>query len=155
MANWQTREEKIEDIYRLYESGLYLSRHFHKYIRIPLTEQASLRGLNEDTLRSIYHYFSSDNRCVHRTVKSVEEHVVPINEIVKILTDQYTNRKESFNHEFIGKVLDKCLWIVFITDEENKKLNSLGLKNKMPDGWNWETDSAFVRYEKANIIVSR
>ena len=48
MANWQTREEKIEDIYRLYESGLYLSRHFHKYIRIPLTEQESLRGLNED-----------------------------------------------------------------------------------------------------------
>ena len=155
MANWQTIEEKVDDIYRLYESGLYMSRHFHKYIRIPLTEQASLRELDENTLRSIYHYFSSEKRCADRKAKSVEEHVVPINVIVEILTNQYKNRKESFNREFIRRVLDKCLWIVFVTDEENKRLNSLGLKKTMPNGWNWETDSPFVRYDIAKIKVSR
>ena len=56
MANWQTIDEKVEDIYRLYESGLYMSRHFIKYIRIPLTEQATLRELDEVTLRKLYHY---------------------------------------------------------------------------------------------------
>ena len=154
MANWQTIDEKVEDIYRLYESGLYMSRHFIKYIRIPLTEQATLRELDEVTLRKLYHYCSSDERCKNRESKTVEEHVVPIKAIVDILTDQYENRRGQFNHEFIRRVLDKCLWVVFITDEENKRLNSLGLKKAMPNGWNWETDSPFVRYDIANIKVS-
>lgn len=155
MANWQTLEEKVEDIYRLYTSGLYMSRLFIKYIRIPLTEQATLRELDEATLRKVYHYCSSDERCKNREAKTVEEHVVPIKTIVEILTDQYINRKESFNYEFVRRVLEKCLWVVFITDEENKRLNSLGLKKTMPNGWNWETDSPFIRYDIAQIKVSR
>jgi len=155
MANWQTLDEKVDDIYRLYTSGLYMSRHFIKYIRIPLTEQATLRELDEVTLRKLYHYFSSDERCKDREAKTIEEHVVPIKAIVDILTDQYTNRKELFNREFIRRVLDKCLWVVFITDEEDKRLNALGLKKTMPNGWNWEADSPFVRYDIAKIKVSR
>jgi hypothetical protein len=155
MGNWLSLEEKVEDIYRLYTSGLYMSRLFIKYIRIPLTEQATLRELDEVTLRKVYHYCSSDERCKNREAKTVEEHVVPIKTIVEILTDQYINRKESFNHDFIRRVLEKCLWVVFITDDENKRLNSLGLKKTMPNGWKWETDSSFIRYDIAKIKVSR
>ena len=155
MANWQTIDEKVEDIYRLYTSGLYKSRLFIKYIRLPLTEQATLRELDEDTLRKVYHYYSSDERCKNRNAKTVEEHVVPIKTIVDILTAQFTNRRALFNREFIKMVLEKCLWVIFITDEENKRLNSLGLKKTMPNGWNWETDSPFIRYDIANIKVSR
>ena len=151
---WQSVEDKIDEIYKLYNSGLYKSQHFCKYIRIPLTEQASLRKLDEKTLRSLYHYCSSDERCENRSARSVEEHVVPIRTIISILTNQYENNREQFTRQFIKEVLEKCLWIVFITSEENKKLNAVHLRHSMPNGWDWKRDSPFIRYEIAGIKVS-
>ena len=151
---YQNLDEKIEEIYNLYKSELSSSKNFRKFIRIPLTEQSSLRKLSEDELRTIFHYFRSEERNECREGKSVEEHVVSINTIISILSDQYQSTPDNFTKEFIKDVLEKCLWVVFITDDENKRLNQLGLKNKMPDGWSWRTDNPFIRYQMANIKVS-
>ena len=45
------------------------------------------------------------------------------------------------------------MWVVFVTEEENQRLNDLGLKNDMRDDWDWKNDSPFARYEKAKIKV--
>ena len=153
MAKYQSLDSKVEDIYKLLNSGLSESQNFIKFIRIPLTEQSTLRPLSEDKLRSeLFHYRSSKARCKDRTADSVEEHVVPIKVITEILLSEY-EKKGSISKQFIKKVLDKLLWVVFVTEEENQRLNELGLKNDMPDDWDWKKDSPFARYEKAKIKV--
>ena len=126
---------------------------YYKFIRLPLTEQKSLRGLNEETLRSIYHYQSSIQRNSARDQKTVEEHAVPVKIIADILADYCLADEDNEIQDRIREVLDRLLWVVFITYEENKKLNRIGLKSSMPEGWSWKTDSPFIRYELAGIEV--
>lgn len=153
MEQWQTLDQKVDEIFKLYRSGLLDSPNFRKYIRIPLTEQASLRGLDEDALRKVYHYCSSVERCKDRKAKTIEEHVVPIRTIIEIFNTRYREDPSSFTKTFIKEVLEKLLWVVFITKEEDSRLSKMGLKQKMPNGWNWQTDSPYARYEMAHIIV--
>lgn len=154
MPKFQTLESKVDDIYKLFTSGMVDSENFRKIIRIPLTEQSSLRGLSEEELRNdLFHYRSSKARCKNRSAKSVEEHVVPIKVITDILIDEYKLKCNKITKAFIKNVLEKLLWCAFITEEENQKLNDLGLKNNMPDGWNWKKDSPFARYELAKIKI--
>lgn len=154
MPNYQTLNSKVDDIYNLFTGGVSNSVNFLKFMRITLTEQNSLRELSEEELRNnLYHYRSSKARCKDRTVKTVEEHVVPINVITEILIEEYKSKGETITKAYIKKVLERLLWCVFVTDEENKRLNDLGLKNNMPKGWNWKNDSPYARYELAKIKV--
>ena len=150
--SFQSLEEKVSDILAIFQGGLHHSRYFYKYIRISLTEQSSLRGLNEQELRRVYHYFSSIERSKNRTEKSVEEHAVPVKVLAEILRDEYEKNPQQFE-KFIPLVLERCLWVVFITERENRKLNELGLKQKMPEGWDWKRDSPFIRYQLCGIAL--
>ena len=40
---------------------------------------------------------------------------------------------------------------VFLTKEEDAKLNSMFLRSDMPSGWSWESGDIFIRYKIADI----
>ena len=72
------------------------------------------------------------------------EHVVPTMVIVNMLMDMkpLTKRK-------VEKRLKKYLHVLVVTKEEHRKLNSSGLRYKMPEDWDGE--NVWARYEKVGI----
>lgn len=154
MPKYQTLNGKVDDIYSIFVGGLVHSNYFLKYLRISLTEQKTVRNLPENQLRQIYHYQSSNDRIKHYNEKAVESHAVPVKVIADILVDQFTYNRNNFTKEFITHVLERLLWVVFITKEEQAKLNSNGLRQQMPKNWDWEKDSPYIRFEINNIQVN-
>ena len=72
------------------------------------------------------------------------EHVVPTMVIVNMLMDikSITNRK-------VENRLKKYLRVLVVTKEEHQKLNSSGLRYKMPE--DWDGKNVWARYEKVGI----
>lgn len=92
------------------------------------------------------------------------EHAVPCDEINRIgidIVNSHQPLRSSEKDDVLTELADmikKLLIVVWISDAEAKKLDSnppegLGLKTTMPDGWNWETDSALERLNVAGIKV--
>ena len=72
------------------------------------------------------------------------EHVVPMQYIVDLLMDMkpITNQK-------VKNVLKKYYYVMLITKEEHAKLNSSGLRSKMPE--NWDGKDVLARYKAVGI----
>jgi len=73
------------------------------------------------------------------------EHVVPQMVIVNILMDRpdLTKRK-------VGNILKKYFYVMLVTKEEHERLNSSGLRSKMPE--DWDGKDVWARYRQVGII---
>jgi len=77
------------------------------------------------------------------------EHVIPTAFCYKRIFELYKN--DQFDLE-VFKSMFKDISVCFILKEEDKRLNEKGLKEKMPDKWDWG-DDPFARYKKCGIKV--
>lgn len=78
--------------------------------------------------------------------KLIHEHVVPKSVIIKRLMN--LSKPSSKN---VNDVLQHFCIGVVVTAEEDQRLNRLGLRAKMPEGWNGK--NPWARYAKAKIKV--
>lgn len=82
--------------------------------------------------------------------KGHREHVVPC---VMIQVQAYKMFTNGYTVEDVSKMIKDNLIIVYITKEEQEKLdNELKLKRTMPNNWNFG-DNPYARLELANIKV--
>ncbi|MCE2597380.1 hypothetical protein K6Y31_21655 [Motilimonas cestriensis] len=76
----------------------------------------------------------------------IQEHLVPrtiiFNELLKI--KRITPKK-------VDDLLGELLIIVLVTKDEDRKLDKIGLRSKMPEGWCYG-DDPFQRHEAAGIV---
>ena len=80
--------------------------------------------------------------------KGHREHIVPC---ALIRNQSYKMFNNGYLIDDVAKMLHNNLIIVYITTEEQKKLDvELGLKTVMPSGWKFG-DTPFKRLEQANI----
>jgi hypothetical protein len=77
----------------------------------------------------------------------IYEHPVPASVIRSEILSSASNRSR------VREILSAETPVAVITREENKTLDSLKLKNKMPDDWRFG-DSVWARYRVAGIIMS-
>ncbi len=76
--------------------------------------------------------------------KLIHEHAVPKSEIIKIII-----KRQHRSAAAVNRILSKYCVGVAITRDEDKKLNNLGLRVKMPDGWDKQDIRA--RHRAADI----
>jgi len=72
------------------------------------------------------------------------EHVVPQMEIVNMLMDMEPKIAKD-----VENVLKKYLRVLLVTKEEHAKLNSSGLRSKMPK--DWDNNDVWARYRAVGI----
>jgi N12 class adenine-specific DNA methylase len=111
-------------------------RVYSQYIRYALDEVSDI-----NFCRSVAANDLKRNDVIH-------EHVVPHSIVMNKLISL-----ENLTHENIESVIKKFYVICAITKEEDKKLNTVGLRSKMPKYWNDKSDSIFARYELAGIKI--
>lgn len=81
--------------------------------------------------------------------KGYREHLVPCATLRDHAADMFRAGKMP---EDVAAMLQRFLRIVHITREEADRLNyDVGLKNKMPDGWDWDSGDVKERLHMANI----
>tara|TARA_B110000285_G_C14701444_1_gene413622 strand:+ start:130 stop:594 length:465 start_codon:yes stop_codon:yes gene_type:complete len=81
----------------------------------------------------------------------VKEHIVPL----KVITDKLKELDSNCTIEQIKSIIDEFLHFATITKEEDKRLSSLGFKQKMPNEFYEENHNMFgdifARYKVAEI----
>ena len=82
----------------------------------------------------------------HQKVGLTYEHAVPLRTLFDLLMECRESKKD------IEASIKKFFFVTWVTDEEDSRLNQLGLRSKMPDGWNPEA-SPHARYHAAGIEV--
>ena len=82
----------------------------------------------------------------HQKAGLTYEHAVPLSTLFNILMNCRHSKSR------IEKAVKKFFFITWVTDEEDRKLNDLGLRSAMPDGW---VDSMCprARYDAAGIVL--
>ena len=93
-------------------------------------------------------FYTSKNAINLDRSNVIHDHVVPHNIVMGKLL-----KLNPINETNLKSIIYKYLVICKITKEEDRKLNSAGLKSKMPMDWNEDTDSIFARYEKVGIEI--
>lgn len=73
----------------------------------------------------------------------IVEHAVPRQAIYKILINQEPTK------DFISNILRTNIVRVFVTKDEDDKLNKLNLRSKMPE--NWDRQDILARHKQAGI----
>jgi hypothetical protein len=86
------------------------------------------------------------SRLKERPNPLVHEHVIPKGIVIKRLLELPDKTADSVN-ELMAKY---CIGAV-VTKAEDDRLNSRGLRSKMPDGWN--EDDVWARYKEAEILL--
>lgn len=81
-----------------------------------------------------------------------KEHVVPRVLICEECHRMFERDSSDEALHSVARFIGKFLKVVLITQEEQRRLDyELGLKQRMPDGWTFETGSVFARLEAACI----
>jgi hypothetical protein len=115
---------------------------FSKALREPIYYLWELRYGNKNTAPK----YRSKNALNLRFGKDkiVYDHAIPFNYLLKILLSD-----ENLTIESLRLILNKHCVCCIITIEENRILNSFGLKDKMPKGW--DENECLARYRVAGI----
>lgn len=91
-------------------------------------------------------YYSGNKK----TSGYTEEHIIPSDYVMRILLEITLNDKIEEDFDILmGKYFQVRLNI-----DDDRKLDQIGLKSKMPSGWDYKTDDPFDRYRAANIDLS-
>lgn len=134
-----------------------------------LTKILSCKGLHVHTRRAVLYkaiedyskilkrdncYWSAKaQRC--DGVTYILEHPVP----KSVITDKIIPEDDSLapNDDQLEALLKRAfndlIPVCWVTKEEDEKLRKEKLKNRMPDGWDWNTGSAWDRYREVAIEV--
>ena len=138
----RTIEQKIECIKKvILNSQEHIkagdpTRVYSQYVRYALDE---VKGLN----------FCTSKKAKGLKRKEVtHEHVIPHSIVMNKLFSL-----DSLTNENIMSIIQKYYVICAITKEEDKRLNAIGLKSKMPEGWDEANDNVLARYESAGISI--
>jgi len=90
-------------------------------------------------------YIPRSKRAMGKNLRTCDvEHVIPTQVIVNMLMDMKPLTKRKVENR-----LKKYLHVLVVTKEEHRKLNSSGLRYKMPD--DWDRKNIWARYEKVGI----
>jgi hypothetical protein len=81
------------------------------------------------------------------TVRLMVDHAVPLAVMVK----QLFRPDADLNKEALRKYLRRWYHLGLLTSAEDAKLNSLGLRSRMPKNWNGE--DLIARYRAADIVT--
>ena len=80
----------------------------------------------------------------HRQASLTYEHAVPLGILHELLFDA----REDIS--MLDPVLDKFFQTTWVTEAENRQIDSVGLRSKMPA--DWDGFDRFARYEAAGIV---
>lgn len=61
------------------------------------------------------------------------------------------HRQGKLTEAFVAKLIKEKLFCALITKEEDALLSKAGLRNKMPEGWSFETGDMSARYRVVGI----
>lgn len=92
------------------------------------------------------------------------EHIIPtevvychLDKFCQPLKELYRQDKKKFYEQkrqkeaYIVKLIKEKLFCALITKEEDALLSKAGLRNKMPEGWSFETGDMLARYRVVGI----
>lgn len=109
-------------------------RIYSQYMRYALEQVSSIN------------FYISNNAIGLKRKDVIHEHVVPHSFVMnKLLSLNPVTTEEILN------IVNKYFIICVVTRQEDKLLNSAGLRTKMPEGWDEENGSMFARYEAVGI----
>ena len=134
-----------------------------------LTKILSCKGLHVHTRRAVLYKAIEDyskilkrDRCFWSVkaqgcdnAKYVLENPVP----KSVITNKITPKEENLapNHNQLEALLKRAfndlIPVCWVTKEEDAKLRKEGLKDSMPDDWDWNTGCVWDRYKEAKIEV--
>lgn len=83
-------------------------------------------------------------------VKRLREYLVPYENLLDRVAEMF---KEGKTVEDVAKMLQRLLRVILITEDELLYLEKLGLKNKMPDGWDWDHGDVKARLNEAEMEI--
>ena len=138
-----------------------------------LTKILSCKGLHMHTRRAVLYKAIEDHskilkrdggffwsvmaqQCDH--TEYILEHPVPKSVITDKITPKDENPAPNENQleALLKRAFNELISVCQVTKEEDARLRKEGLKDRMPDGWDWNTGSVWDRYKQAEIeIVSR
>lgn len=169
MVDWEVRNGLVKDRkFALSQEIKELLENYHIKISIKAMDIVHDRSIwtdkfrnskdfNEvsqkiiDTIRSkgiftygIWKYFNKQ--------KIRWDHTVPTSVIIDKILSLYDSKSLTF--EAFSSIVQDAGFITIITEDEDKKLNELGLRQKMPADWDLNgATNAFARYDKAGIEI--
>jgi hypothetical protein len=87
--------------------------------------------------------------------KIVHEHVVPNKVICERLIQIRRKSRRKIPENEIKELLEKFCHACVITRDEDNSLREKHLRQKMPDNWDWDNNSAWARYLAVKIEVGK
>ncbi|MDI1360799.1 hypothetical protein [Methylotenera sp.] len=136
----RTKEEMCVDVYNVLISELHCATK-HAVFADVIWKWSLFDGKYKGCK-----YWSEDAFKVRKKkVKFIHEHVVPKKLIIERLMSHKNPSQESVKH-----ILEDYFIAVVVTVDQDKKLNKLGLRSKMPEGCNI-SDNPWARYDEAGI----
>jgi hypothetical protein len=122
----------------LQELGLQKENMFNKLSFLKLKSKVPGKSL-----------VSKQNKHSSNVLGYTDEHVIPIKcqikKVIEILD------KRALDEEI--EIFFSKLFLVKLNTDDNEKINKIGLKDKMPNNWNWNQDP-FERYWQSGIDPS-
>lgn len=143
--NRQLLRTLIDEWFAYYSKGPFLNRNGKpKWFNNPCPEK------NRDALLSMHFISAEAFNVINRALKIriVKDHSIPINVLHEIFRNQ-----NNYSESTILNTLLNYYRLGIITKDEDKRLNLLGLRSKMPSGWR-AGDEKFARYTEADIIAN-
>jgi hypothetical protein len=145
----KTKEKRTRDqmLTCLAEAVLNAQRHkrvgdppkiYSQYIRYALGQFADEEGIRRRSLKAVG---KARGEVVH-------DHSIPHSFILQKLLDL-----KKVDHKTLEGVIKKYYRIGIITKSEDARLSKIGLRSKMPQGWDENLGDIYERYSKAGIIV--
>lgn len=135
----------------LYNACLYLIGLFKDQIDTGY-DCVHTRIFNYIVHPEIDYVFCGSSASIKPATPTHTEHIVPC----KVLVEESFRLLKEGNHsnQEVAKLLKRHWKIVTISKDEALKLDSsLGLKSKMPYGWDFETGDTFERLKQAKISL--
>ena len=83
--------------------------------------------------------------------KGVWEHPIPLKHTRRILLDLIQKQDFDTIKKYLNFIHENAPQI-YLRPAHDKKLTEAGLKEKMPDNWDWKTGDPFIRYKVAGIF---
>ena len=139
-GKFESGDTKLGMIYSL--SGV-ADRSVHRYVSEAAFKVLSEKGgelLREDGVA----YRGSYGKLGIRI-----EHMIPTEVVYCYL--EALHRQGKLTEGFVAKLIKEKLFCALITKEEDALLSKAGLRNKMPEGWSFETGDMLARYRVVGI----
>lgn len=131
---------EISNLLAQYQSPIFTRKILKELAK---NQGQALRGLSKKSK------FEGNRRNMYNK-DGVWEHPVTIKYIRDTII-QYIDHNQMEELEQFLHWIENNTYQIFLTKEEDAKLNSISLKSDMPSGWDWKSGDIFIRYKLASI----